>query len=77
MCVSARPPTTRDRLLATTWVMAERRQRMEPKRCMELLDLLASLPIDTQDESDRLRVYDAVHLDLSLSLKCPCIALRT
>jgi predicted nucleic acid-binding protein len=53
---------------------AERRQRIKPERCEELLELLASLPIETQDESDRLRgpvlrlarthrlsVYDAVY----------------
>ena len=60
-------------------LMAERRQRIKPERCEELLELLASLPIDTQDESDRLRgpvlrlarahrlsVYDAVYLDLAV-----------
>ena len=59
--------------------MAERRQRIRLERSEELLELLASLPIDTQDESDRLRgrvlrlarahrlsVYDAVYLDLAM-----------
>jgi predicted nucleic acid-binding protein len=58
---------------------AERRQRIKPERCEELLELLASLPIETQDKSDRLRgpvlrlarthrlsVYDAVYLDLAM-----------
>jgi len=60
-------------------LMAERRRRIRPGRCEELLELLASLPIETQDESDRLRgpilrlargrrlsVYDAVYLDLAM-----------
>ena len=60
-------------------LMAERRRRIEPGRCEELLELLASLPIETQDESDRIRgpvlrlarahrlsVYDAVYLDLAM-----------
>ena len=54
-------------------------RRIKRDRCGELLELLASLPIDTQDESDRLRgpvlrlarahrlsVYDAVYLDLAM-----------
>ena len=58
---------------------AERRQRIKPERCDELLQLLASLPIETQDESDRMRgpvlrlarahrlsVYDAIYLDLAM-----------
>ena len=58
---------------------AERRPRVRPDRCEELLELLASLPIDTQNESDRQRgpalllarahrlsVYDAVYLDLAM-----------
>ena len=62
-------------LLLTT----ERRQRIKPERCEELLDLLASLPIETRDESDRLRgpvlrlartyrltVYDAIYFDLAI-----------
>ena len=60
-------------------LMAERRQRIKPERCEELLELLAALPIDTQDETDRMRgpvlrmarahrlsVYDAVYLDLAM-----------
>ena len=60
-------------------LMAERRQRIKPERCEELLELLASLPIETQNESDRMRgpvlrlarahrltVYDAVYLDLAI-----------
>jgi predicted nucleic acid-binding protein len=60
-------------------LMAERRHRIKPERCEELLELFASLPIDTQDESDRLRgpvirvarahrlsVHDAVCLDLAM-----------
>jgi len=60
-------------------LMAERRRRIKPERCDELLELLASLPIQTQDETDRLRgpvlrlarahrltVYDAVYLDLAI-----------
>jgi len=60
-------------------LMAERRQRIQPERCEELLELLASLPIDTQDEPDRMRgpvlrlarthrlsVYDAAYLDLAV-----------
>lgn len=63
---------------ANLLLMAERRQRIKPERCVELLELLALLPIETQDESDRLRgpvfrlarahrlsVYDAVYLDLA------------
>ena len=30
-------------------LMAERRRRIRPERCEELLELLASLPIETQD----------------------------
>jgi predicted nucleic acid-binding protein len=60
-------------------LMAERRQRIGPGRCEELLELLASLPIETQNETDRMRgpvlrlartyrltVYDAVYLDLAI-----------
>lgn len=60
-------------------LMAERRRHIKQQRCEELLELLASLPIETQDESDRLRgpvlrlarahrlsVYDAVYLDLAM-----------
>ena len=60
-------------------LMAERRKRIEPGRCEELLELLASLPIETQKEPDRMRgpvlrlarthrltVYDAVYLDLAI-----------
>ena len=59
---------------------AERRQRIKPEQCEELLELLASLPIETDDESDRLRgpvlrlarahrlsVYDAIYLDLAMN----------
>src|SRR5487761_2518489 len=64
---------------ANLLLTAERRQRIKPERCEELLDLPASLPIETQDESDRLRgpvlrlarahrltVYDAIYLDLAI-----------
>jgi len=64
---------------ANLLLMAERRRRIEPERCEELLELLASLPIETRDESDRLRgpvlrlarahrlsVYDAIYLDLAM-----------
>jgi len=60
-------------------LMAERRKRIEPGRCEELLELLASLLIETQNETDRMRgpvlrlarthrltVYDAVYLDLAI-----------
>ncbi len=40
---------------ANLLLMAERRQRIKPERREELLELLASLPIETQDEADRLR----------------------
>src|SRR5487761_2504562 len=64
---------------ANLLLTAARRQRIKPERCDELLDRLASLPIETQDESDRLRgpvlrlarahrltVYDAIYLDLAI-----------
>lgn len=64
---------------ANLLLMAERRRRIQPERCAELLELLALLPIETQDETDRLRgpvlrlarahrlsVYDAVYLDLAM-----------
>jgi predicted nucleic acid-binding protein len=63
---------------------AERRRRITSERCAELLELLASLPIDTYDETDRVRgpvlrlarahrltVYDAVYLDLAIDRGLP------
>ena len=70
---------SRKYLTEDSLLIAERRRRIKPERCDELLELLASLPIETQDESDRLRgpvlrlarahrlsVYDAVYLDLAM-----------
>ena len=57
---------------------AERRNRISTERCDELLNLLASLPIETDPEtanirtsvfrlarSCRLTIYDAIYLDLA------------
>jgi predicted nucleic acid-binding protein len=59
-------------------LMAERRKRVSPERCEELLDLLGALPIETDEETTRIRgpafrlakahqltVYDAIYLDLA------------
>lgn len=59
-------------------LVAERRKRVSPGRCEELLDLLGALPIETDEETTRIRgpvfrlaktqeltVYDAIYLDLA------------
>jgi predicted nucleic acid-binding protein len=59
--------------------MAARRKRVSPERCAELLDLLAALPIETDEETTRrirgpafrlartheLTAYDVIYLDLA------------
>jgi len=62
---------------ANLLLMAERRNHVAAERCSELLDLLGSLPIETNAEPSRIRgavfrlarthrltVYDAIYLDL-------------
>ncbi|MGD0105440.1 MAG: type II toxin-antitoxin system VapC family toxin [Rhodopila sp.] len=64
---------------ANLLLMAERRNRASPDRCTELLDLLGGLPIETDDETARIRgpvvraarahrltIYDAIYLDLAV-----------
>jgi predicted nucleic acid-binding protein len=63
---------------ANLLLMAERRKRISADRCLELLELLGGLPIDTDAETARIRgpvfrlarahrltVYDAIYLDLA------------
>jgi predicted nucleic acid-binding protein len=62
---------------ANLLVTAQRRHRVSTERCAELLELLGGLPIETDDETDRIRgpvfrlaeahqltIYDAVYLEL-------------
>lgn len=64
---------------ANLLLVAERRNRITPERCTELLELIGILPVETIDESDRIRgpilrlarthrltVYDAIYLDLAI-----------
>jgi predicted nucleic acid-binding protein len=84
--------TERDAVVPTLWhaqttnllLTAERRKRITPERCTELLELLGSLPIETVDETDRIRgsvlrlarvhhltAYDAIYLDLAMDRGLP------
>jgi predicted nucleic acid-binding protein len=69
---------------ANLLLVAERRGRITAERCMELLELLDGLPIETVDEADRIRgpvlrlardhrltAYDAIYLDLALQSGLP------
>ena len=69
---------------ANMLLIAERRRRISPARCTELLDFLSALPIRTEDEyrrahnpvlhlarKHRLTIYDAVYLDLALQQTLP------
>ncbi len=79
--------TERKAVVPTLWhaecanllLVAERRKRMTPERCAELLELFDILPLETVDESDRMRgpvlllarahrltIYDATYLDLAI-----------
>ncbi len=62
---------------ANLLLTAERRNRVSGERCAELLELLGSLPVETDAETSRIRgpvfrlarehrltVYDAIYLDL-------------
>jgi predicted nucleic acid-binding protein len=66
---------------ANLLLTAQRRHRISAGQCAELLELLGSLPIETQDETQRIRgpvfrlasahrltVYDAIYLDLAQHL---------
>jgi predicted nucleic acid-binding protein len=63
---------------ANLLLTAERRNRVSAERCAELLELLGSLPIETDDETERIRgpvfrlarahrltIYDAIYLELA------------
>jgi predicted nucleic acid-binding protein len=63
---------------------AERRKRITPDRCAELLELLGELPIETDDGTQRIRgpvvrlarthrltVYDAIYLELAIRRELP------
>lgn len=84
--------TEQDALVPTLWhaettnllLTAERRKRITPGRCTELLELLGSLPIVTADETDRIRgpvlrlarahrltACDAIYLDLAMDRGLP------
>jgi predicted nucleic acid-binding protein len=69
---------------ANLLLVAERRRRITAERCAELLDLLDSLPIETADETSRIRgpvlrlarahrltTYDAIYLDLAIDRELP------
>jgi predicted nucleic acid-binding protein len=69
---------------ANLLLTAERRQRITPDRCAELLELLGSLPIETADETGRMRgpvlrlarahrltTHDAIYLDLAMDRGLP------
>ena len=79
--------TERKAIVPTLWhaecanllLVAERRKRITPARCAELLDLFDILPLETVDESERMRgpvmrlarahrltIYDATYLDLAI-----------
>ena len=64
---------------ANMLLVAERRKRITPPRCAELLELIDILPVETVDETDRMRgpvlrlarthrltIYDATYLDLAI-----------
>ena len=84
--------TERQAIVPTLWpaesanllLVAERRRRITAERCAELLDLLDSLPIETADETSRIRgpvlrlarahrltTYDAIYLDLAIDRELP------
>jgi predicted nucleic acid-binding protein len=69
---------------ANLLLVAERRNRINAQQCIELLELLAALPLHTEPETERVRgpilrlarmhnltVYDAVYLDLALRFAVP------
>jgi predicted nucleic acid-binding protein len=64
---------------ANLLLVAERRQRITAERCAELLELIDILPIETVDETTRMRgpvvrlarlhrltIYDATYLDVAM-----------
>jgi predicted nucleic acid-binding protein len=64
---------------ANLLLVAERRKRITPARCTELLELFGILPIETVNETSRMRgpvsrlarahgltIYDAAYLDLAI-----------
>jgi hypothetical protein len=56
--------------------MAACRQRINSERCEEWLQLLASVPIETRDESDAgIRIYET-HLCLLLNFGKPQLEIR-
>jgi predicted nucleic acid-binding protein len=69
---------------ANVLLVAERRKRITPDRCAELLELLGELPIETDDGTQRIRgpvvrlarthrltVYDAIYLELAIRRELP------
>jgi predicted nucleic acid-binding protein len=69
---------------ANLLLTAERRNRVSPEQSLELLELLASLPVETDEETARVRgpvfrlarkhrltVYDAIYLDLAMHRGIP------
>lgn len=61
---------------ANLLLMAERRKRVSAERCLELLELLSALPVETDMETPRgtvfrlarahhLTAYDAIYLELA------------
>jgi predicted nucleic acid-binding protein len=69
---------------ANVLLVAERRKRITPDRCSELLELLGELPIETDDGTERIRgsvfrlarahrltVYDAIYLELAIRRELP------
>ncbi len=69
---------------ANLLLVAERRKRITPDRCAELLELLDNLSIETIDETARIRgpvlrlarahrltTYDAIYLDLAMDRGLP------
>jgi predicted nucleic acid-binding protein len=65
-------------------LVAERRKRISTAQCIELLELLEVLPVQTEPETDRLHgpvmrlarthgltVYDATYLDLAIQFAAP------
>jgi predicted nucleic acid-binding protein len=69
---------------ANVLLIAERRKRITPDRCAELLELLGELPIETDDGTQRIRgsvfrlaralrltVYDAIYLELAIRRDLP------
>jgi predicted nucleic acid-binding protein len=84
--------TGRQAVVPTLWhtesanllLAAERRKRITTARCDALIELLDALPIETADETNRLRgpvlrlarlyrltIYDAIYLDLATDRGLP------